>query len=263
MVPRHFQRRGLKAHSLRMSEDEPRRLDVELVRRGLMASRAQARAAIEAGKVLVQGAVATKPGLPVTLETVIAAEPAHPWVSRGGLKLDHALRIFGVDPGGRSCLDVGASTGGFTDVLLARGARRVVAVDSGRDQLHAKLRGDPHVVSLESTDARELTAAMLGVPPSLIVVDASFIGLAKLLARPLELAAEKAWLVGLFKPQFEVGAAHVGRGGIVSDDAAVESAAEEFERWLSAQGWPIKQWTPSPITGGDGNRERLFYATNI
>jgi 23S rRNA (cytidine1920-2'-O)/16S rRNA (cytidine1409-2'-O)-methyltransferase len=104
---------------------------------------------------------------------------------------------------------------------------------------------------------------MLGVPPSLIVVDASFIGLAKLLARPLELAAEKAWLVGLFKPQFEVGAAHVGRGGIVSDDAAVESAAEEFERWLSAQGWPIKQWTPSPITGGDGNRERLFCATNI
>ena len=138
-----------------------------------------------------------------------------------------------------------------------------MAVDSGRDQLHAKLRGDPHVVSLESTDARELTAAMLGVPPSLIVVDASFIGLAKLLARPLELAAEKAWLVGLFKPQFEVGAAHVGRGGIVSDDAAVESAAEEFERWLSAQGWPIKQWTPSPITGGDGNRERLFCATNI
>ena len=208
-----------------MSEDEPRRLDVELVQRGLMASRAQARAAIEAGKVLVEGAVAAKPGLLVTPASTIIAEPAHPWVSRGGLKLDHALQTFGIDPTGLACLDVGASTGGFTDVLLSRGARRVVAVDSGRDQLHLKLRGDPRVISLESTDARDLTAAMLGEPPRLIVVDASFIGLAKLLSRPLELAAEGAWLVGLFKPQFEVGPAHVGRGGIVSDLAAVERAA--------------------------------------
>lgn len=245
-----------------MSEDEPRRLDVELVQRGLMASRAQARAAIEAGKVLVEGVVAAKPGLLVTPASTIIAEPAHQWVSRGGLKLDHALQTFGIDPTGLACLDVGASTGGFTDVLLSRGARRVVAVDSGRDQLHLKLRGDPRVISLESTDARELTAAMLGEPPRLIVVDASFIGLAKLLSRPLELAAEGAWLVGLFKPQFEVGPAHVGRGGIVSDLAAVERAATEFAGWLSSQGWPVETWTPSPITGGDGNRERLFCARN-
>jgi 23S rRNA (cytidine1920-2'-O)/16S rRNA (cytidine1409-2'-O)-methyltransferase len=243
-----------------MDDDDARRLDVELVRRGLMASRAQARAAIEASKVLVDGAIATKPGLPVTAQTVIVAEPAHPWVSRGGLKLAHALDTFGVDPAGRACLDVGSSTGGFTDVLLSRGARRVVAVDAGRDQLHAKLRAEPRVVSLEATDARHLTAELLGEPPTLIVVDASFIGLAKLLARPLELAAPYAILVGLFKPQFEVGPAHVGRGGIVSDQEAVERSAAEFEAWLTARGWPIAAWTHSPIAGGDGNLERLFLA---
>lgn len=245
---------------VRMNDDEPRRLDVELVQRGLMASRAQARAAIEAGKVLVDGAAAGKPGQLVTVSSVIVAEPAHPWVSRGGVKLAHALDMFGVDPAGRACLDVGASTGGFTDVLLSRGARSVVAVDTGREQLHPKLRGDARVVSLESTDARELTAAMLGEAPSLIVVDASFIGLSKLLARPLELAAHKAQLVGLFKPQFEVGPAHVGRGGIVSDQVAVERAAAEFSNWLASEGWPIEAWTPSPIAGGDGNLERLFHA---
>ncbi len=245
-----------------MSDEGPRRLDVELVRRGLMASRAQARAAIEAGKVLVDGATAMKPGLPVTPAAIIAAEPAHPWVSRGGVKLDHALNVFDVDPAGRVCLDVGASTGGFTDVLLSRGARRVVAVDAGKDQLHPKLRGDLRVVSLESRDAREIDAAMLGEPPSLIVVDASFIGLAKVLPRPLELAAEKAWLVGLFKPQFEVGPAHVGRNGIVSDQAAVERSVSELAAWLSGRGWPVEAWTPSPIAGGDGNLERLFSARN-
>jgi 23S rRNA (cytidine1920-2'-O)/16S rRNA (cytidine1409-2'-O)-methyltransferase len=244
-----------------MDDDDARRLDVELVRRGLMASRAQARAAVESGKVLVDGAVAAKPGLSVSAQSVIVAEPAHPWVSRGGLKLEHALDTFAVDPAGRACLDVGSSTGGFTDVLLSRGARRVVAVDAGRDQLHAKLRDDSRVVSLEATDARDLTAELLGEPPSLIVVDASFIGLAKLLARPLELAAKDATLVGLFKPQFEVGPAHVGRGGIVSDQAAVERSAAEFEVWLKQQGWPIRAWTQSPIAGGDGNRERLFIAS--
>jgi len=243
-----------------MDDDDARRLDVELVRRGLMASRAQARAAIEAGKVIVDRTVAAKPGLSVTALSAIVAEPAHPWVSRGGLKLVHALDTFGVDPAGRACLDVGSSTGGFTDVLLSRGARRVVAVDAGRDQLHAKLRADPRVVSLEATDARELTSELLGEPPTLIVVDASFIGLAKLLARPLELAAEDAILVGLFKPQFEVGPAHVGRGGIVSDLAAVERSAAEFESWLTNCGWPIAAWTQSPIAGGDGNLERLFLA---
>ena len=227
-----------------------------------MASRAQARAAIEAGKVQIGGVVAAKPGFPVTPDSIIAAEPAHPWVSRGGVKLDHALNVFGVDPTGRACLDVGASTGGFTDVLLSRCARRVVAVDSGRDQLHPKLRRNPRIVSLESTDAREIDAAMLGEPPSLIVVDASFIGLAKVLPRALELAAEKAWLVGLFKTQFEVGPAHVGRNGIVSDQVAVDRSTSDLAAWLSGRGWPIEAWTPSPIAGGDGNLERLFCAKN-
>lgn len=244
------------------SDSEPRRLDVELVRRGLMASRAQARAAIEAGKVEVDGVGATKPGQSVTALTMIAAEPAHPWVSRGALKLAHGLHTFGVDPAGRVCLDIGASTGGFTEVLLSRAARHVVAVDVGTGQLHPKLRADSRVTSLESTDARELTAEMLGEPPSLIVCDASFIGLAKLLARPLELAAPEAWLVGLFKPQFEVGREHIGRGGLVTDDAEADRAAREFEVWLAYRGWPVRNWAPSPIRGGDGNPERLFCSRN-
>lgn len=243
-------------------DSDRRRLDVELVRRGLAATRARAREAIEAGKVHVDGKAATKPGQLVDDATQIAAEAAHPWVSRGGLKLDHALTAFGVDPAGRHCLDIGASTGGFTDVLLARGARRVVAIDVGVGQLHPRLRADPRVVSHESTDARGLDAAIVIEPPTLIVCDASFIGLAKLLARPLQLAAAQASLVGLFKPQFEVGPGNVGKGGIVSDPAAVAAAASELERWLGEAGWPVKAWTDSPITGGDGNHERLFVAQN-
>jgi len=243
-------------------QDDTRRLDVELVRRGQAVSRAQARAAIEAGKVVVDGSVAAKPGMIVRRDSRIEAEPAHPWVSRGGLKLAHALDVFAIDCTGRACLDVGASTGGFTDALLARGARRVVAVDVGRDQLNSRLREDPRVVSLESTDARNLTDEMLGESPSLIVCDASFIGLAKLLGPALRLAAPDAELVALFKPQFEVGAANVGRGGIVSNEAATDAAAREIEAWLDASGWPVGKWTDSPIAGGDGNRERLLLARN-
>lgn len=244
-------------------DNESRRLDVELVRRGMMVSRAQARAAIEAGKVSVEGAAALKPGQPVTAAARIEAAAAHPWVSRGALKLEHALRVFGIEPAGRACLDVGASTGGFTEVLLSRGARKVVAVDVGQGQLHSKLKSDPRVVSLESTNARDLTAHALGEPPSLIVCDASFIGLSKVLSRPLELAAPEAILVGLFKPQFEVGPAHVGKGGIVSDEAAVTRAAGALETWLTSRGWPVGQWTPSPIAGGDGNAESLFYCRKL
>ncbi len=241
---------------------EPRRLDVELVRRGLMESRTQARAAIEAGKVMIDGVAAVKPGQIVTTASRISAEAAHQWVSRGGVKLAHALDVFGIDPAGQACLDIGASTGGFTDVLLSRGARRVVAVDVGTGQLHARIRNDARVVVLESVDARELTAETIGEPPSLVVCDASFIGLSKLLGRPLRLAAPKAQLVGLFKPQFEVGPAHVGRGGIVSDEAAINRAVQAIEAWLSDQGWPVSSWTPSPIPGGDGNLERLFCCRN-
>jgi 23S rRNA (cytidine1920-2'-O)/16S rRNA (cytidine1409-2'-O)-methyltransferase len=239
-------------------DNETVRLDVELVRRGLMVSRAQARAAIEAGKVRVEGVLARKPGQIVGAASRIEAEAAHPWVSRGALKLIHALDVFGIDPAGWACLDIGASTGGFTEVLLVRGARKVVAVDVGRDQLHPKLRGDSRVVSLESTDARELSAEMLGEPPNLIVCDASFIGLSKVLSRALELSAPDGILIGLFKPQFEVGPAHVGKGGIVSDETATTRAAEGFEAWLGTKGWAVDSWTQSPILGGDGNRERLF-----
>ncbi len=247
-----------------MSSDqhERRRLDVELVRRGLAVSRAQARAAIEAGRVNVDGVPAGKAGMTVTAASVIEAEPAHPWVSRGGVKLDHALQAFGVDPKDRACLDIGSSTGGFTHVLLARLARRVVAVDVGRSQLHPRLRSDARVISLEATDARSLTLDMIGEAPSLIVCDASFIGLEKVLAHPLTLAAPEAWLVALFKPQFEVGPAHVGKGGIVRDEDAISRATAGVAAWIGSQGWTLTAWTPSPIQGGDGNSERLLCARN-
>jgi 23S rRNA (cytidine1920-2'-O)/16S rRNA (cytidine1409-2'-O)-methyltransferase len=241
-------------------QGEDIRLDVELVKRGFFSSRAQARAAIEAGKVVVDGVVAAKPGLVVRPDSAIEAEPAHPWVSRGGVKLAHALDVFGVSPEGRACLDVGASTGGFTDVLLSRGARRVVAVDVGRDQLHAKLRNDKRVILFEATDARMLTAELTGESPSLVVCDASFIGLSKVLGKALSLAALRADLVALFKPQFEVGPAHVGKGGLVTDAAAAETAATAVEDWLRSEGWTVMARTPSPIAGGDGNQERLLHA---
>lgn len=236
------------------------RLDVELVQRGLAASRGQARETIAAGKVTVNGVLATKAGQLVAADAVIEAVQLHPWVSRGGVKLAHALDSFGVDPAGRHCLDIGSSTGGFTDVLLSRGARRVVAVDVGIGQLHPRLREDPRVVSLESTDARSLDLGMIVEAPTLLVCDASFIGLAKLLAVPLSLAAPEAQLVALFKPQFEVGRENIGKGGIVSDLGATDDAARALEVWLAQAGWRVEKWIESPISGGDGNRERLFLA---
>jgi 23S rRNA (cytidine1920-2'-O)/16S rRNA (cytidine1409-2'-O)-methyltransferase len=239
------------------------RLDVELVKRGLMTSRAQARAAIEAGKVRVDGVLAKKSSLAVRPASAIEAEPAHPWVSRGALKLEHALKAFHADPAGLFCLDIGASTGGFTEILLHHGARKVVAVDAGHSQLHPKLKADSRVESRESTDARALTSEMLGEAPQLIVCDASFIGLAKVLDRALDLASPHATLIGLFKPQFEVGPAYVGKGGIVTDQAAVERAASLFENWLVSRDWSVEGWISSPILGGDGNAERLFCARKI
>jgi 23S rRNA (cytidine1920-2'-O)/16S rRNA (cytidine1409-2'-O)-methyltransferase len=146
---------------------------------------------------------------------------------------------------------------------LQRGARKVVAVDVGRDQLHPKLKSDSRCISLEATDARHLTAEMLGEAPTFIVCDASFIGLAKLLASPLSLAAPRCILIGLFKPQFEVGPAHVGKGGIVTDDEASDRAAASFEAWLTSRGWTVEGWTPSIVRGGDGNLERLFCSKNF
>lgn len=235
------------------------RADKILVALGHFESRSAAQAAIAAGMVMVNGRVLKKPSEKITPDQRIEAERAHPWVSRAGLKLDHALDVFGVDVTGAHCLDVGASTGGFTEVLLSRGAASVVAVDVGRDQLHARLRGDARVTSLEGQDARELTADMVGAP-SVVVCDASFISLHKLLAVPLGLAAADARLVTLFKPQFEVGRENIGKGGIVSDAAAVARAEAAFVEWLGEQGWHVKGRADSPIKGGDGNAERLIFA---
>ncbi|RIJ26044.1 TlyA family RNA methyltransferase [Henriciella barbarensis] len=236
------------------------RLDKALVTQGYFDSRSAAQAAVAAGTVLVNGRPASKTSQLIGPSDRLEAEPAHPYVSRGGLKLDHALDVFGVDPAGRHCLDVGASTGGFTDVLIQRGAAHVVAVDVGRGQLHERIACDPRVTSYEATDARSLTSAMVGEAPSLIVCDASFISLAKLLEAPLSLAGQGAELVTLFKPQFEVGREFVGKGGMVTDAGAVARAEAEFCDWLADMKWAVSAKTDSPIRGGDGNAERLLHA---
>ncbi|MBI1339213.1 TlyA family rRNA (cytidine-2'-O)-methyltransferase [bacterium] len=239
---------------------ERRRLDVEIVRRGLASSRARAHAAIAGGGVTVDGIPAAKPGALVSDGAEIVYEADHPYVSRGALKLDHALTAFGVAPDGRVCIDLGASTGGFTQVLLARGARRVYAVDVGRDQLDAELRADPRVRSLEGMDARAIDLGGEAEPIGLVVCDLSFISLAKAIGPALRLVQAGGDVVALFKPQFEVGRKHVGKGGIVRDDAASLAARRALEAFLAEIGWSVLGWTPSPIAGGDGNREWLVHA---
>ncbi|MFZ3180764.1 MAG: TlyA family RNA methyltransferase [Methylocystis silviterrae] len=236
------------------------RADTALHARGLFESRAKAREAIEAGLVSVDGRIVKKPSEPVAADAHIVARAAYPWVSRGGVKLAHALEQFGVDPHGRFCLDVGASTGGFTDVLLTRGARHVVAVDVGHGQLHARLLGDPRVTSLEGQDARTLPPAHLTEAPSLIVIDASFISLAALLPKVLSLAAPRADLVVLIKPQFEAGRGAVKKG-VVRDEKIHAQVCARIEGEIEALGWRISGVVPSPIEGGDGNREFLVNAT--
>ncbi len=194
-------------------------------------------------------------------ETVeIAAVAAHPYVGRGALKLVHALTQWPLTVAGRTVLDVGASTGGFTQVVLERGAARVYAVDVGRGQLHAKLADDPRVISLEGTDARSLTPDLIALAPELIVTDVSFIGLAKALPAALALAPAGADLVALVKPQFEVGPDKVGKGGLVKDEAARAQALADVEAFLQASGWTVRASADSPIAGGDGNREYLVWA---
>lgn len=190
----------------------------------------------------------------------LEAAPAHPWVGRGALKLIHALDAWPVAVAGRTVLDVGASTGGFTEVCLARGAARVYAVDVGRGQLHPNVAADPRVVSLEATDARALTPVLIPEPPGLVVTDLSFISLAKALPAALALAAPGADLVALVKPQFEVGPARVGKGGVVVDPAARAEALAGVEAFLTAAGWTVRATADSPIAGGDGNREFLLWA---
>lgn len=230
--------------------------------RGLFESRAKARAAIEAGGVTAGGRPVARASELLDADVEIVARPAHPWVGRGALKLVHALDLWPVGVAGRVVLDVGASTGGFTEVCLARGAARVYAVDVGRGQLHPRLSGDARVVRLEATDARDLTPALVPEPPGLIVTDVSFISLAKALPVALALAAPGADLVALVKPQFEVGPAKVGKGGLVTDPEARQAALEDVKAFLAVSGWTVRETTDSPISGGDGNQEFLLWATN-
>jgi 23S rRNA (cytidine1920-2'-O)/16S rRNA (cytidine1409-2'-O)-methyltransferase len=241
-----------------------KRLDVSLVERGLVASRSRARDLIKYGKVLVDSQVCTKTSTEVDMQQVLELEPGtEATVSRGAQKLAAALDAYGFDPLGRTALDVGASTGGFTQTLLARGALKVYAVDVGHGQLHARLKADPRVVSLEGCDARNLEATMFSEPLSAIVADVSFISTTKALGCALALAAPRAWLVALIKPQFEVGPKHVGKGGIVRDQAARRRAVEEVTGWLAAQdGWRLAGTVPSPIRGGSGNEEFLMGAVH-
>ncbi len=237
------------------------RADVLLVARGLFDSRAKARAAIEAGGVTADGRVVAKASELVADDAQIQARPAHPWVGRGGLKLLHALESWPIAVRDRVVLDVGASTGGFTEVCLARGAARVYAIDVGRAQMHPKVLADPRVVSLEGTDARDLTTVLIPEPPGLIVADVSFISLEKAMPAALALAKAGADLIVLVKPQFEVGHGNVGKGGVVTDAAARAGTLEAIKAFLSASAWTVQAATDSPIEGGDGNREYLLWAT--
>ena len=237
------------------------RADLYLVQHGFFDTRARAQAAIAAGKVRLNGAALVKASQKIPPGAVIEAEAAHPWVSRAALKLVAGLEAFGVDPAGRTCLDVGASTGGFSEVLLSRGAAKVFAVDVGRDQLHDSLRRDPRIVGMEGQDARALTAEMIDPAPSLIVCDASFISLLKLLPVPLSLAADEAELIALVKPQFEAGRAAIGKGGVVKSETQRARAVEEVRAGLEGMsGFQVTGLTQSPVEGGDGNIEFLLAA---
>jgi len=239
-----------------------KRLDQLLVERGLAESRTRAQALIMAGQVLVADKPADKAGQAIAEDAAITLKGRdHPWVSRGGLKLAHALDHFGLDVTGRVAMDVGSSTGGFTDVLLAHGAARVYAVDSGTNQLAWKLRQDPRVIVHEQTSARILTDAHIPEPVDIIVCDASFISLAKVLERPLRFAAPGALLIALIKPQFEAGRGEVGKGGVVRDPAVHQRVCHEVSDWIAAQpGWRVIGLITSPITGPEGNVEFLIAA---
>ncbi|MDP2410056.1 MAG: TlyA family RNA methyltransferase [Pseudolabrys sp.] len=235
------------------------RIDRLLVERGLFDSRARAQAAIEAGLVSADGKTVGKASETVLANAAIVASPAHPYVSRGGLKLAAALDHFAFDPLGRVCLDVGASTGGFAQVLLDRGAKRVTAVDVGHGQLHPSLHGRPGLVSLERTDIRTLTPAQLGEPPDLVVIDVSFISLKLVLPATLALAKAGALLVALIKPQFEAGRQAVKKG-VVRDAAVHAAVCDDISTFATSLGWRVRRVIPSPIEGGDGNVEFLLGA---
>jgi 23S rRNA (cytidine1920-2'-O)/16S rRNA (cytidine1409-2'-O)-methyltransferase len=232
-----------------------------LVSRGLAESRTRAQALIMAGAVFSGERKLSKSGDLLADDAPLEVRGKdHPWVSRGGIKLDHGLSHFGFDVDRAVALDVGSSTGGFTDVLLSRGAAKVYAVDVGTNQLAWKLRQDPRVVVHEQTNARNVDASIVPEPVDMVVCDASFIGLAKVLEAPLKLARGDAKLVALIKPQFEAGREEVGKGGVVRDPSVHERVCAEAKAWVEAQGWTVLGIVPSPITGPEGNVEFLLGA---
>ena len=237
------------------------RADVLLVERGLVESRSKAQALILAGKVFSGERKVEKAGEQLAGDAHLQVRgPDHPWVSRGGIKLDHGLAHFGFDVEGKVGLDVGSSTGGFTDVLLTHGARKVFAVDVGTNQLAWKLRDDDRVVVHEKTNARHLTTDIVTEPPGIVVCDASFIALHKVLDTALDLAAPGAGLVALVKPQFEAGREEVGKGGVVRDRAVHDRVCREAADWVASKGWTVLGVEQSPITGPEGNVEFLLGA---
>lgn len=240
----------------------PTRADLFLVENGFAASRAEAQAAIRAGNVRAGGAPVVKPSQPIMDGAEIAYVKAHPYVSRGALKLVAALDRFALSPANLICLDLGASTGGFTEVLLERGARKIYAVDVGHAQLHARLATDLRVVSLEGTDARRLTSVQIPEPLDAVVADVSFISLKLVLAPTLRFLRAGGWLIALVKPQYEAGRAAVGKGGIVKDEALQQQVLDDIASWLGGEpGWTVSGTMESPIKGGDGNREFLLAAS--
>lgn len=239
------------------------RLDQLIVDRGLAESKTRAQALVMAGHVFVGDVKAQKPGQQIAEDADVSVKGSdHPWVSRGGIKLAHALESFVIDVTGAVAIDVGSSTGGFTDVLLTHGASRVYAVDSGTNQLAWKLRQDPRVIVHEQTSARILTETHIPEPVDIIVCDASFIGLAKVLERPLSFARPGAQLIALIKPQFEAGRDEVGKGGVVRDPKVHQRVCDEVKLWLVEKGWTVCGLTTSPITGPQGNVEFLVWAQN-
>ncbi|MCR9176783.1 MAG: TlyA family RNA methyltransferase [Alphaproteobacteria bacterium] len=242
-----------------------RRLDQLLVDRGLVETRSKAQALVMAGKVFSGERKLEKPGTQLSEDTELEVRgQPHPWVSRGGLKLVHALEDFSIDPTGWVAVDVGASTGGFTDVLLTHGAARVYAVDVGHGQLAWKLRTDERVVVLEKTNARHLTAEQIPEPADIVVCDASFISLRTVLPAAMALTRPGARLAALIKPQFEAGRDHVGKGGVVRDAAVHEAVCCDIRDWLEGlPDWRVDGITTSPITGPEGNVEFLIVGTRV
>ena len=244
------------------SPNEALRADVFLVEHGYAKSRTEAQSAIRSGRVRINGQIVHKPSYQMAPNASVEYIKPHPYVSRGALKLAAALDHFGLSPSGLVCLDIGSSTGGFTEILLECGARRVYAIDVGHGQLAAKLKRDPRVTTREGVNARDLGAAHVPEPPQAVVADVSFIGLKLALPPALAMAASGAWLVALVKPQFEVGRYAVGKGGVVKDAEAQQAALNDVANWLNGvSGWKVLGSIESPIEGGDGNREFLLAAT--